>query len=102
MGSVAAENSPTPIEAPPARGQNTGYKKTTYTPEKLAAAAETSKYEASKPEASKPGATQGESSSKNNTAGAMVFAALLSKQMEEFKNMIISIQQQTAAMIEQM
>ena len=32
----------------------------------------------------------------------MDFAALLSKQMEDFKNMIISTQQQTAAMIEQM
>jgi len=30
------------------------------------------------------------------------FAALLSKQMEEFKNMMISTQEQTAAMIEQM
>ncbi|ORY26738.1 hypothetical protein LY90DRAFT_513675 [Neocallimastix californiae] len=109
VGSVAAENSPTPVEAPPARRQNTGDKKTTSTPEKPAAskpkpaaAAETSKPEASKPEASKPGATQGESSSKSNNAGAMDFAALLSKQMEEFKNMMISTQQQTAAMIEQM
>ena len=32
----------------------------------------------------------------------MDFAALLSKQMEDFRNMIISTQQQTAAMIEQM
>jgi len=32
----------------------------------------------------------------------MDFAALLSKQMEEFKNMMISTQQQIAAMIEQM
>jgi len=32
----------------------------------------------------------------------MDFAALLSKQMEDFKNMMISTQQQTAAMIEQM
>jgi len=32
----------------------------------------------------------------------MDFAALLSKQMEEFKNMMISTQQQTDAMIEQM
>ena len=31
----------------------------------------------------------------------MDFAALLSKQMEDFKNMILSTQQQTAAMIEQ-
>jgi len=36
VGSVAAENSPTPVEAPPARRQNTGDKKTTSTPEKLA------------------------------------------------------------------
>ena len=100
VGSVAADNSPTPLEAPPARPQNTGDKKATNTPEKPAtqkpkpaAAAEISKSEASKPEASKPKATQGESSSKNNTAGAMDFAALLSKQMEEFKNMMISTQQ---------
>ena len=57
---------------------------------------------ASKPEASRPGTNQGESSSKNVNAGAMDFAALLSKQMEDFRNMIISTQQQTAAMIEQM
>jgi len=31
----------------------------------------------------------------------MDFAALLSKQMEEFKNMMISTQQQTAALIKQ-
>ncbi|ORY08494.1 hypothetical protein LY90DRAFT_519023 [Neocallimastix californiae] len=108
VGSVTAENSFTPVEAPPARRQNTGDKKTTSTPEKPAAlkpkpavAAETSKPEASKPEARKPGITQGESSNKNNNAGAMNFAALLSKQMEEFKNMMISTQQQTST-IEQM
>ena len=55
-----AENSSTPVEAPPARRQNTGDKKTTNTPEKLAASKpkpaavpETSRPEASKPEASK-------------------------------------------------
>ena len=36
VGSVTAENSFTPVEAPPARRQNTGDKKTTSTPEKLA------------------------------------------------------------------
>ncbi|ORY20200.1 hypothetical protein LY90DRAFT_634010 [Neocallimastix californiae] len=109
VGSVTAESSPTPVEAPPSRRQNTGDKKMTSTPEKPAAskpkpaaAPEKSQPEASKPEASRPGTNQGESSSKNVNAGAMDFAALLSKQMEDFKNMIISTQQQTAAMIEQM
>jgi len=89
MGSVVAENSPTPVEAPPAQRQNTGDKKTTSTPEKPAAskpkpatAPETSKTKANKPEASKPGTIQGESSSKSNNAWAMDFVALLSKQME--------------------
>ncbi|KAG4101176.1 hypothetical protein H8356DRAFT_933203 [Neocallimastix lanati (nom. inval.)] len=102
VGSVAAENSPTPVEAPPARRQNTGNKKTSNTPEKPKPTAipENSKPEASKPEDSKPGTTQGDSSSKSNNAGSMDFAALLSKQMEEFKNMMISKQQQTVAMIE--
>jgi len=105
---VVAENSPTLVEAPPSRLQNTGDKKTTSTPEKPAAskpkpatAPETSKPEASIPEASKPGTTQRESSSKSNNAGAMDFVALLSNQMEEFKNMMISTQQQTADMIDQ-
>ncbi|KAG4097752.1 hypothetical protein H8356DRAFT_1275048 [Neocallimastix lanati (nom. inval.)] len=109
VGSVTAESSPTPVDAPPSRRQNTGDKKMTTTPEKPAVskpkpavAPEKSQPEASKPEASKPGTNQGESSSKNVNAGAMDFAALLSKQMEDFKNMIISTQQQTAAMIEQM
>ncbi|KAG4101390.1 hypothetical protein H8356DRAFT_932983 [Neocallimastix lanati (nom. inval.)] len=109
VGSVAAKSGPTPVEAPPSRRQNTGDKKTTSTPEKPAvskpkpaAAPEKSQPEASKPEASKPGTNQGESSSKNVNARAMDFAALLSKQMEDFKNMMISTQQQTAAMIEQM
>jgi len=104
VGSVVADNSPLPVEAPPARRQNTGDKKTTNTPEKPAASKPKPAVapETSKPEASKPGATQRESSSKSNNAGAMDFAALLSKQMEEFKNMMISTQQQTAAMIEQM
>ena len=105
VGSVSAENSPTPVEAPPTRRQNTWDKKTINTPEKSAASKPkpaTSKPEASKPEASKPGATQGESLSKSNNTGVMDFAALLSKQMEEFKNMMISTQQQTDAMIEQM
>ncbi|KAG4100932.1 hypothetical protein H8356DRAFT_1034704 [Neocallimastix lanati (nom. inval.)] len=109
VGSVTADSSPTPVEAPPSRRQNTGDKKMTTTPEKPAAskpkpaaAPEKSQPEASKPEASRPGTNQGESSSKNVNAGAMDFAALLSKQMEDFKNMIISTQQQTAAMIEQM
>jgi len=109
VGSVTAESSPTPVEAPPSRRQNTRDKKVTSTPEKPAAskpkpaaAPEKSQPEASKPEASKPGTNQGESSSKNVNAGAMDFAALLSKQMEDFKNMMISTQQQTAAMIEQM
>jgi len=69
---------------------------------KPAAAPEKSQPEASKPEASRPGTNPGESSSKNVNAGAMDFATLLSKQMEDFKNMILSTQQQTAAMIEQM
>ncbi|KAG4083478.1 hypothetical protein H8356DRAFT_1017464, partial [Neocallimastix lanati (nom. inval.)] len=109
VGSVTAESSPTPVDAPPSRRQNTGDKKMTTTPEKPAAskpkpaaAPEKSQPEASKPEASRPGTNQGESSSKNVNAGAMDFAALLSKQMEDFKNMILSTQQQTAAMIEQM
>ncbi|ORY12056.1 hypothetical protein LY90DRAFT_637107 [Neocallimastix californiae] len=109
VGSVTAESSPTPVEPPPSRRQNTGDKKMTSTPEKPAAskpkpaaAPEKSQPEASKPEASRPGTNQGESSSKNVNAGAMDFAALLSKQMEDFKNMIISTQQQTVAMIEQM
>ncbi|KAG4094851.1 hypothetical protein H8356DRAFT_997862, partial [Neocallimastix lanati (nom. inval.)] len=109
VGSVTAESSPTPVEAPPSRRQNTGDKKMTTTPEKPAAtkpkpavAPEKSQPEASKPEASRPETNQGESSSKNVNAGVMDFAALLSKQMEDFKNMIISTQQQTAAMIEQM
>jgi len=37
VGSVVAENSSTPVEAPPARRQNTGDKKTISTPEKIAA-----------------------------------------------------------------
>jgi len=37
VGSVVADNSPMPVEAPPARRQNTGDKKTTNTPEKPAA-----------------------------------------------------------------
>ncbi|KAG4094405.1 hypothetical protein H8356DRAFT_881496, partial [Neocallimastix lanati (nom. inval.)] len=109
VGSVTAESSPTPAEAPPSRRRNTGDKKMTTTPEKSAVskpkpavAPEKSQPEASKPEASRPETNQGESSSKNVNAGAMDFAALLSKQMEDFKNMIISTQQQTAAMIEQM
>jgi len=107
---VVAENSPTPVEALPARRQNTGDQETTSAPEKSAAtkpkpaaAAETSKPRASKPEASKAeasksGANQGESSS--NNVGITDFAALLNKQMEEFKNMMISTQQQMATMIE--
>ncbi|ORY21669.1 hypothetical protein LY90DRAFT_515973 [Neocallimastix californiae] len=109
VGSVTAESSPTPVDAPPSRRQNTGDKKMTTTPEKPAAskpkpaaAPEKSQPEASKPEASRPGTNQGESSSKYTNAGAMDFAALLSKQMEDFRNMILSTQQQTAAMIEQM
>ena len=81
----------------------------TTTPEKSAAskpkpvaASEKSQPEASKPEASRPGTNQGESSSKNVNAGAMDFAALLNKKMEEFKNMMISTQQQKTVMIEQM
>ena len=107
VSSVVAKNSPTPVEAPPARRQNRGDKKSTNTPKKPTAskpkpyaASETSKPETSKSESSKSGTTQGESSSKSNNVGAMDFAALLSKQMEEFKSMMISTQQQTAAMIE--
>ncbi|KAG4081563.1 hypothetical protein H8356DRAFT_1320092 [Neocallimastix lanati (nom. inval.)] len=84
VGSVTAESSPTPVEAPPSRRQNTGDKKMTSTPEKPAAsksqpaaAPEKSQPEASKPEASRPGTNQGEISSKNVNAGAMDFAALL-------------------------
>jgi len=114
VGIVVAESSPTPVEAPPARRQNTGDKKTTGNPEKPAASKpkpatapeankpEAGKSEARKYEASKPGTTQRESLSKSNNAGAIDFTALLSKQMEEFKNMMISTQQQTVAMIEQM
>ncbi|KAG4084079.1 hypothetical protein H8356DRAFT_1318413 [Neocallimastix lanati (nom. inval.)] len=60
VGSVTAESSPTPVEAPPSRRQNTGDKKMTSTPEKPAAskpkpaaAPEKSQPEASKPEAKK-------------------------------------------------
>ena len=67
VGSVAADSSPTPVEAPPSRRQNTGDKKVTSTPEKPAAskpkpaaAPEKSQPESSKPEASKPGTNQGE------------------------------------------
>ncbi|KAG4100308.1 hypothetical protein H8356DRAFT_1346279 [Neocallimastix lanati (nom. inval.)] len=84
------KNSSTPVEAPPARRQNTGDKKTTNTPEKLAAS---KPKPAAAPETSKPETR--ESSSKSNNAGAMDFAALLSKQMDEFMNMMISTQQQT-------
>jgi len=97
VGSMFAEIIPTPVEAPPAWHQNTGDKKTTSTSEKTAASKpkpaavrEASKPEANKPEASKPRTTQGESSSKNNNVGAMDFAALLNKQMEEFRNIMIS------------
>jgi len=76
VGSVVTENSPTPVEAPPARRQNTRDKKTTSTPEKPA----TSKPKPNAvPEASKSEATQGKlpkasCSSKNISGGAMDFA----------------------------
>ena len=66
-----------------------------------ASKSEASKPEAGKAEASKSGTNQGESSNKGNNPGVVDFAALLNKQLEEFKNMMISTQQQTAAMIEQ-
>ncbi|ORY10374.1 hypothetical protein LY90DRAFT_518706 [Neocallimastix californiae] len=96
VGSVAAESSPTPVEAPPSRRQNTGDKKTTSTPEKPAAskpkpaaAPEKSQPEASKSETRKPGTNQGESSNKNVNAGAMDFAALLT----ELSNFIPAVDQ---------
>jgi len=62
VGSVAADSSPTPVDAPPSRRQNTGDKKTASIPEKQAsskpkpaAAPEKSQPEAIKPEASKSG-----------------------------------------------
>jgi len=55
VGSVVAENSPTPVEAPPARRQNTRDKKTTSAPEKPATSKPKPKVvpEASKSEATK-------------------------------------------------
>jgi len=102
VSSVVAENSPTPAKASQAWRQNTGDKKTTTTPEKPAAskpkpagAPEASKPESAKPEAnksetSKPETTQGESLIKNNNFKAIDFTALLNKQMEEFRNIMIS------------
>ena len=55
----------------------------------------------SKPVTSKPGTTQGENSSKNNSSGAMDFATLMNKQIEEFRNMMISNQQQMVVWLEQ-
>jgi len=64
VGSLVAEISPTPVEPPPARRQNTGDKKTTCAPEKPAASKPKpdAPHEASKPETGKPEATQGENS----------------------------------------
>ena len=74
VDSVVAENSPTPVEAPPAQRQNTGDKKNTSIPEnpatskpKPAAAPETRKTETSKPEASKPKAKKPEARKPGNT-----------------------------------
>jgi len=109
VSSVVAENR---AEAPLARRQNTGDKKTTSTPEKPAASKskpaatpEASKLEASKPEAStseasKPETTQGESSIKNNNIRAMEITALLNKQMEEFRNIMISTHKQMVLRME--
>ena len=53
------------------------------------------------PEASKSEATQGESSRKNKSGGAMDIAALINNQMEEFRNMLLSSQQQIVSRLEE-
>ena len=114
IGSVDTENSYTPAEAPPTRLQNTGQKKITTTPQKLAASnpklaaapeaskLEVTKLKVSKTKASKPGTIKGQNWSKKNCGGAMDFDALMNKQMEQFRNIMIISPQQIVSRLEQM
>ncbi|KAG4086748.1 hypothetical protein H8356DRAFT_961991, partial [Neocallimastix lanati (nom. inval.)] len=80
VGSIVANSSPTPAEAPTARRQNTGSKKTIKI--KPAVVPVTSKHES----------IHGESSTNNNNGGVTNLTAFINKHMEEFKDILLSSQ----------
>jgi len=89
VGGAVAENSSTPVEAPPTDART---QETRKSPILLRSQLHRNLNQLRRP-TSKPEITQGESSSKNNSGGAMYFAALINKPIEEFRNMLFSSQQ---------